>query len=153
MTDFVIRGFEPDDEVDVRRLTPRLAEGFASWRDPAKVHEAVNGWINTALDNSQTDGHALMVATHNGGVIGFISIALQHHYIAGRDAYIGELAVDETIESRGVGRALLAAATDWARAQGCERLTLQTGAANARARGFYEKLGFSYEDVSMAREL
>jgi len=148
-----IRRFEPADERAVRSLSQRLSEGFAPWRDPTKVTAAIGTWIDAALEHENADGHLLMVAARGVDVLGFIGVEVQDHYISGRDAYIGELAVADEAEGRGIGRQLLAAGTEWARAQGCERLTLQTGAANARARTFYEQLGFDYEDVSMAKPL
>lgn len=151
-----IRLYRADDEPAVRRLSARLSEGFAPWRDPEAVARTIDTWIDDALsEKSQAaDDRAVLVAVApDGAVIGFAGVAAQDHYISGRDGYLGELVVSEDAQGRGVGRALLAAVERWATDHGCERLTLQTGAANDRARRFYERLGFAYEDVSMARPL
>ncbi len=158
MEEAVVRRYQPSDESEVRRLSRRLSEGFAPWRDPQRVASTIEGWLDGALAATDDEDRALFVAESHGGpgggdgaVIGFIGITAQDHYISGRDGYIGELAVDTRSEGRGVGQRLVAAAEEWAAARGCERLTLQTGAANHRARDFYERLGFDYEDVAMAR--
>ena len=96
----------------------------------------------------------LLVATDDSGlVVGFIAVAVQQHYIDGRDAYIGELAVDAALERQGIASTLLGEAERWAASRGCERMTLQTGAANARARAFYASHGFEEEDIALARPL
>lgn len=149
-----VRPYQPADEAAVRHLSERLTEGFAPWRDSGKVQRAIAGWLDDALAAAGTADHALLVADVAGhGVVGFIGVNAKDHYISGRDAYIGELAVDSSVEGQGIGRQLLSAAEAWAEANDCERLTLQTGAANERARRFYEGLGFQYEDVSMARTI
>ena len=154
MAQSVIRPFEPDDEERVRELAGRLQEGVAPWRSPRRVRATIQEWIGTAVAEAGAENHLLLVATdETERVVGFIVVAVQRHYIDGRDAYIGELAVDRSCERRGVASMLLAEAERWAAAQGCERLTLHTGAANAGARAFYAAHGFAEEDVSLARPL
>ena len=53
----------------------------------------------------------------------------------------------------GVGRALLRACEQWARDHGDRILSLATGAANARALGFYHHLGYRDEDVRLIKLL
>ncbi|MFD0884420.1 GNAT family N-acetyltransferase [Streptosporangium algeriense] len=72
---------------------------------------------------------------------------------AWRDAYVGELVVSSEAERTGVGSALMAAAESWARAHGLCRMTLETGAANLRARAFYRSLGFADEDVRLSKPI
>jgi ribosomal protein S18 acetylase RimI-like enzyme len=45
------------------------------------------------------------------------------------------------------------AAEGWARAAGLGLVALDTGAANARARRFYERLGYREESVKLVKEL
>jgi len=63
------------------------------------------------------------------------------------------LATSAASEGRGVGTALIAACEQWARDQGYRILSLSTGAANARALGFYRHLGFHEEDVKLVKLL
>lgn len=50
--------------------------------------------------------------------------------------------IDASVEDRGIGSALLGAAEDHARAQGCDRMWLVTTNDNLRALGFYQRRGF-----------
>ena len=56
---------------------------------------------------------------------------------------IHDLAVMPEWRSRGLGRALLAAAEERARDRGCCRLTLEVLEKNDRARALYSRFGFS----------
>ena len=60
---------------------------------------------------------------------------------------IGGLAVDPAASGRGVGRALVQAALDAARANGIRRVTLRVLATNTAARALYEACGFTVEGV------
>ncbi len=149
-----IRPFQSGDSDRIRLLGGRLAEGVAAWRSPERVRETIADWVGSAIEKADADDHLLAVAVSSADqVVGFISVAVQKHYIDGIDAYIGELAVDTSCERQGIGQDLVAYAESWARTKGCERLTLQTGAANTGSRSFYAKLGFLEEDISLARPI
>jgi len=47
----------------------------------------------------------------------------------------------------------MAAAESWASDRGLRHLTLETGAANQPARGFYRALGYLEEDVRLTKPL
>ncbi len=147
---FTIRPAEPADASAVMELAHRLEEGVAPWRDRAGVSAAVRSWVADHLGNLDHGTDAMFVATNDGSVVGFVTLAEKHHWSGALDAYIGELAVDADVEGRGVGRALVAAARGWARERGLKRVILQTGAANRRARAFYTALGFEEEDITLS---
>jgi ribosomal protein S18 acetylase RimI-like enzyme len=97
-------------------------------------------------------GHAVLVAeVEGGGLIGFVTVSPGRHWSGETDASIGELVVAPDAESRGVGTALVEAAVEYARAEGYARISVSTGAANARALRLYRRLGFEDEDVSLSR--
>ena len=60
----------------------------------------------------------------------------------GLDAYLEELYVVPTKRGRGLGRALLEAAMEVARAEGAGRMELGTSEADLAARALYESAGF-----------
>ncbi|MCC7462451.1 MAG: GNAT family N-acetyltransferase [Gammaproteobacteria bacterium] len=60
---------------------------------------------------------------------------------------IHDLSVRPGSRGRGVGRALLRAVADWARAHDCCKLTLEVLDHNAHARGLYESEGFGPPDM------
>jgi ribosomal protein S18 acetylase RimI-like enzyme len=59
------------------------------------------------------------------------------------ECYLAELYVVPERRRRGLGRALLLAAIECARARGSDRMDLGTGANDVAARALYESLGFS----------
>ena len=59
-----------------------------------------------------------------------------------RRGHVETVVVDARHRRRGIGRRLLAAATDWARSQGAVELVLTTWSGNAAADAFYERLGY-----------
>jgi ribosomal protein S18 acetylase RimI-like enzyme len=82
------------------------------------------------------------------GVVGYVravpatSLASNAHV-----RQIRGLAVDEAARGSGVGRALLEAACDRARAEGARRITLRVLGPNVPARGLYTAAGFEVEGV------
>jgi len=61
---------------------------------------------------------------------------------------IHDLAVLPEYRGKGAGRALLQAAEDYARREGCCRLTLEVLEANAGARALYRRFGFDDSTVT-----
>ncbi len=70
-----------------------------------------------------------------------------------RLAYIAELFVAAAARGTGMGRALIAACTDWARGRGIATIEIGVLAGNARARAVYEDAGFVPYAVQLRRKL
>jgi len=134
-------------------LAPRLTIGVAAWRDPEAVREAVTGWVRDSLDGAGSDDRAVFVATSGDAVVGLVTVASRTHFTSEVDAYVGELAVADGYERRGIGRLLMDAAEAWSRDRGYRHLTLETGAANQSARAFYAGLGYAEEDVRLTKRI
>ncbi len=56
-------------------------------------------------------------------------------------------------EGRSAGRALISAAEEWVRVHNYSIIVLETGAANDRARAFYQRLGYQEESVKLIKVL
>jgi GNAT superfamily N-acetyltransferase len=148
-----VRPYRPDDREAVLRLADRLAIGVAPWRDAGAILTAVRGWVRGAIEATAGPGAVLVAEDARGVVVGFVSVEPGRHWSGQEQAYVGELIVAEAAEGRGVGRALMEAAEEWARGRGYGMLVLETGAANARARAFYARLGYAEEDVRLTKIL
>lgn len=148
---FDIRPAAPPDFPALLDLSARLTIGVAPWRDPGKVATAARGWIGSSVAWAGKEGHAVLVARCDGQVAGLVSLAEREHFTGELDAYVGELAVASAMEGRGAGRALMAAAEEWAESRGLSRITLETGARNPRARRFYENAGYEEEDIRLSK--
>ncbi|HUA29556.1 MAG TPA: GNAT family N-acetyltransferase [Streptosporangiaceae bacterium] len=149
--DFHIRPVREEDHHVLLELSARLTIGAAPWRDPAGLAAAARGWIESSLASAHEDGHAVLVALLDGRVAGLVSLAEWRHFTGEVEAYVGELITDEALEGRGAGRALMAAAQQWAAGRGLSRITLDTGTRNHRARRFYERLGFEEEQIRLSK--
>lgn len=95
-----------------------------------------------------------LVAEHGDRVVGLA------HYLFHRSTtrlndvcYLQDLFTAETERGRGVGRALILAVCDAARAQGCGRLYWQTHTTNAAGRALYDQVAEHKGFIVYGREL
>jgi ribosomal protein S18 acetylase RimI-like enzyme len=153
VTDLVdVAPYCPDDRTAVLALAPRLCGGVAPWRPTDGVRSAVHAWVSESI-GALGERHAVFVARAGGEVVGFVAVSEQEHWSGQVDAYVGELVTADSWEGRGIGRTLLARAEQWAHDRGLERISLETGAENTRARAFYERQGYRDEEVRLTRIL
>ena len=145
-----IRPASDSDREQILALATRLTEGVAEWRDPDAVKQAVTGWVKDSLDESHQDNQTVLVADLDGSVGGFVSVGTRKHWSGAIDGYIGELVVSHEAEGAGIGSALIQAAAEWSREQELERVSVDTGAANTRARNLYKRLGFDEEGITLS---
>jgi ribosomal protein S18 acetylase RimI-like enzyme len=89
--------------------------------------------------NSQ--GHHLLVAYDHGTVAGSVSGVEMTHPDKGTEMFVYELGVDESFRSRGIGKALVVAMADLARAAGCYGMWVLTDENNIAARRTCEAAG------------
>ncbi len=87
---------------------------------------------------------AIFVAEgHKGQVVGLMTVSQRWTlWHAGPCALIEELVVDKQARGQHIGRALIQAAFDWARARGCSEVEVSTELDNADAQAFYRRVGF-----------
>jgi ribosomal protein S18 acetylase RimI-like enzyme len=85
----------------------------------------------------------VLLAFAEGAAVGLATCFYGFSTFAARPLLnVHDLAVVPAFRSRGVGRALLAAIDDRARARGCVKVTLEVREDNAPARGLYRAHGF-----------
>ena len=134
-----VRLAQPADAPAVASLMAQLAD-HATGNPDADVEGRLCAML------MRPDQAVFVAEDEAGRVIGLLSVGhrptLWH---SGPSALIDELVVAATARKRGVGRALIAAAFDWARAAGCSEIGVSTEFANAPARAFYCRVGFDEE--------
>jgi ribosomal protein S18 acetylase RimI-like enzyme len=64
----------------------------------------------------------------------------------GHRGWVYYLAVDPDQQGKDFGRAIMAAAEDWLRAQGLEKVMLMVRADNTKVRAFYDRLGYETQE-------
>lgn len=136
-------------------LAPRLAAfGLPAWRAEAHVVEAEQRALARALEAGSPDGPVILAEDTDGSRLGFAYLERRTDYFTGREhAHISVLAVSHAAEGRGVGRALVDAAEDWARGHGDPFITLNVFSQNIRARAMYERLGYGPETLRYVKPL
>jgi GNAT superfamily N-acetyltransferase len=102
----------------------------------------------------RSGGDDAFVAVLDGATVGLATVhtrAVLHAALP--VAQLTALVVPPEVRGRGVGRALVAAAEQWARAQGADRLVVTTALHRADALRFYERLGFEHTGRRYVRKL
>lgn len=151
--DVRIRTAAAEDKEFLTQIASRLLIGYARWRDPARMLTTVEGYLLEGLEAQPEKGFMFIAEGPDGTRLGVVSISHNVNFTGERQAYMGELAVVEEAEGRGIGRLLVEMAEQWARDNGYDLLVLETGAANSRGRGFYAKLGYKEESVRLVKLL
>ena len=129
----MIRAARPDDEAAVRALDA------ATWSFDVTPSPRADAPI-------PLDG--VLVAEEGGEVVGYVALGHPTRLESNRHvADIRGLAVAPAHQGRGLGRALVEAAVEEARARGARKLTLRVLGPNTAARALYESCGFVVEGV------
>ena len=96
----------------------------------------------------------LIAEADDGRVVGLAGLHLVHVLHHPKPlGYITAFVVDDTVRRQGVGRKLLDAATEWARAKGCYRLSLTSAEHRKDAHAFYPASGFPMTGRRFGKEL
>lgn len=149
------RPMQPEDRDFLLALAERLAAmGMPEWRDPGAMR-AFHRRYAEAMLSGKGPGELLLVAEDEAGTpLGVVHVTGEESGLTGEaQGYLATLAVTEEAEGQGVGRALMAAAEEWARERGYRLLALEVFAANQRARAFYQRLGYQEETLKLVKEL
>ena len=100
------------------------------------------------------DAVVLVAVADNGELIGICTGYQDLHSVRfGYRAWVEDLAVHPEHRSRGVGKALLDAARDWARERGATHLELDSADARKDAHRFYEREGAQYRSITFGWQL
>ncbi len=129
--EFVIRPARPEDN-------GRLAELCTQLGYPTSPHEMASR-LSEVLRRSD---NAVFVAEAGGRPIGWVHVHASPGLEVDHMAKIGGLVVDEARRGRGIGKALMAAAEDWARREGCAEMWLRSNAIRKEAHLFYQARGY-----------
>jgi GNAT superfamily N-acetyltransferase len=148
-----IRDADADDTSFVLLTAKRLtAFDLPRWRAAGDIWSAESRTLRQWFDNPSTG--TLLVAERGGARIGFVFLERHIDYFTQEEhGHVSILAVTETAEGTGAGRALLDAAECWARSRGYGCLTLNVFEGNHRARAVYARLGFAPETLRYVKEL
>lgn len=142
------------DRAAVLALVPRLAAtGVPPGRDARRIEASDTESIARALTQPAA-GEALLVAEDTGELLGLVHVKTVVDYFSQQSiAHVADVVVAAPAEGRGIGKALMRAAEDWARGQGYPMVQLHVLVDNARARSMYERLGYGAEWLKYIKRL
>lgn len=139
---FTIRPAEPGDEDALAALDRN------GWSALHMVQPRPQPPYEPFFDPGHPPAQFLVAELAEGAVVGYIRMVPSTPLPTNAHVrQIQGLLVGEAARGRGIARALLDAACDWAREQGVLRLTLRVLAHNGPARGLYAAAGFEVEGV------
>jgi ribosomal protein S18 acetylase RimI-like enzyme len=146
-----VRLAQPQDLAAVTRL-------MAAFRDHLHLAAPSDAEVATGVERLLGDPETEFLLASAGDGADPAGVAqLRFRYgiwRAGGDCLLEDLYVEERARGAGLGRALVAATLDRARARGCRRVELDVNEANATAQRLYESFGFSSTSNSYgARDL
>ncbi len=127
-----IREFQPGDEACFRRLNEEWITRY--FRMEAKDTEVLDDPQSRVLDA----GGRVFFATVDGECIGCCALLR----LRADEFEVGKMAVAPQYQGAGIGRKLLQAVVDAARASGTRRLFLETNHVLTAAIRLYESIGF-----------
>lgn len=149
-------------------LEPMTPAEYGGWLEPAIVEYAKDkvtsgewpqdgaltrsrrGFRDLLPNGVATPDHHLFTGRAGGEAIGTLWVFVSAER---GDAFIYDVAVEETHRGRGLGRALLEAAEVWIRKRGLRSVSLHVFGHNAIARRLYESADYQVTDLSMRKLL
>jgi ribosomal protein S18 acetylase RimI-like enzyme len=149
VTEALIRALHPDDLPDLERLVAEMQDYErrldGRLRPGSEIAEA---YTNAMLAECAGHDGVVLVAELDDEVVGFIALQTSVpweglDYPPGSYALISDLSVTSSQRGRGVGRALLRAAEEHARAEGARDLHIHVLSDNDVAQGLYRSAGFT----------
>lgn len=110
----------------------------------------------SAFDEMQTEeGNRIFVAEMNGEIVATYQITVFNGLSlkAARRAQMESLRVARPHRGKGIGQQVMDHAVAQAREAGCTLIQLTSNEARARARAFYEGIGFTASHIGFKRDL
>jgi GNAT superfamily N-acetyltransferase len=131
ISELTIRSAEIEDALDLSCLSLQL--GYEN-----SIRDFQDRLSKLLVD----DTNALFVAVLNGKVVGWIQAGRVIHLIVPPFVEIGALVVDEGQRKRGVGKALLKRAEEWAWELGLSSIWVRSNIVRTQAHDFYLDQGY-----------
>jgi aminoglycoside 6'-N-acetyltransferase I len=143
MTSIAIRVAEARDLPQLARMRALLWPESSAEEHAIEVNAILNGCFGTLPV-------VIIVAESAGVAVGFLEVGLRSHADGCDPAqpvgFVEGWFVGEGWRNRGIGKALMAAAENWSRDQGCIEMASDTWIDNEASQRAHEALGFEVVD-------
>ena len=144
MSDVVIRRAQPGDAAALVAVTREVGAEPEGWLLASTEWRSVGAERRYLRSVRRSPNAAVFVAEDGEEIVGRLSIARDAHPASFHVASLGMM-VAKGHRRRGVGRALLEQAVEWAREVGISKLELHVFPHNEPAIALYESFGFERE--------
>jgi RimJ/RimL family protein N-acetyltransferase len=144
--EFAIRRARPADAGALVELAQAVAAEPEGWLAAERAWRSTGEERRYLRTLARYPHAAVMVAEADGRVVARLSLARDPHPASAHVADLG-LMIAAPYRRRGIGRALLDAAVDWARGADVRKLELHVFPHNGPALALYEQFGFQREGV------
>ena len=124
----------------INYLLPTLSEGIQSLTFD-KFTEILNSGNTT-----------IFVAEENGEIVGMMTF-VTYRIPSGPKAWIEDVVVDKSKQGKGIGKALIEKAIDYAGKLNISKVDLTTAPFRIAANALYQKIGFKKRDTNVYRLL
>lgn len=155
----LIREYRPEDRRQVEECFVELQE-FERRIEPRRVEGkiVVQKYLQFMFDKCAKTEGTVFVLEDDDKVVGFVSVwaKLKVNGLVNEEsevAYVSDLVVIAAYRGRGLGRALLQRAEDYAVAKGATTLSIGVLAENTGARKLYNDFGFRENKVELMKPL
>ncbi len=122
--------------------------------EDAEIEPVIALWRRCGLTRPWNDPQADIVLARSGATSSVLVARQDNAIVAtvmvgtdGHRGWVYYVAVEPDLQGHGLGRAMMAAAEQWAQDRGVPKIQLMVRATNARATGFYKALGYLAEDT------
>ncbi len=158
MTTYIIRDARPSDRPQFLAFIMGLQRLEKTFEPNRRLDAPVASEYFALLEKDLAKGGKIFVAEQDGAPVGWgIVVAREDDiYVLAEErsyAYISELFVVEALRGAGVGRALIAACEDWARANKLRVMQIGVLPGNTRAKAIYENAGYSHYALQLRKYL
>lgn len=143
---FHVRRAEPGDAGELVELALVVGSEPEGWLVTNGTWRSVSDERRYVRAIRRSKAAAVLVAQSPEGIVGRLSLSRDPHPASRHVADLG-LMVAAGWRRRGVGRALMLGAEEWAREVGIRKLELHVLPYNEAAIGLYESLGYEREGV------
>jgi GNAT superfamily N-acetyltransferase len=135
------------------REAAKLFDGYRQFYGQPADYPLAEAFLRDRLARGDS---ALFLALdpRSGAGVGFVQLYPSFSSVAARRIWIlNDLFVAPGARRRGIGRALMEAARDFAVSTGAARLVLSTAATNREAQALYESCGYKQDDMFLVYKL
>lgn len=135
------------------QLTAEMARLAPQTIQPAPIDQT--GYFKDYIEDANAD---VFLAEADDTVLGFLLVVMAEtqadpEVVFHRFGFVIDLYVTPDARKQGIGRALLAAATDWTRDHAGEFIQLNVLGQDLGARKFYQRLGFETTSLTLTHQV